>query len=117
MDNTQKFSKNANINWYRCKIDPQVIKELMQCSDFQGFRQVLGHLGLWCLTGTLAYLAFEQITGVNWTWSVPLLLAALFAHGTVGSFIGGTACHEMSHKTPFKTKAINEFFLKVFAFL
>jgi len=43
-------------------------------------------------------------------------MAALFAHGTVGSFLGGTACHELSHKTPFKTKSVNEFFLKVFAF-
>jgi fatty acid desaturase len=68
------------------------------------------------MTGTLAFLAFGQIHRGNWPWTVPLLLAAMFAHGTVGSFMGGTACHELSHKTPFKTKAINEFFLKVFAF-
>jgi len=93
------------------------MSELMRCSDYEGFRQALGHLGLWCVTGTLAYLAFRNVTGANAMWSVPLLLGALFAHGTVGAFLGGTACHELSHKTPFKTKSINDFFLKVFAFL
>ena len=116
MDNPAKFNKDAKINWYRCQVDPQLMSELMQCSDWQGFRQAAGHLGLWCLTGTLAYLAYRQITAANWLWSVPVLLAALFAHGTVGGFLGGTACHELSHKTPFKTKSINELFLKVFAF-
>jgi fatty acid desaturase len=116
MENTAKYRKVAKINWYRCQVDPRVMSGLMQCSDFRGFRQALGHLGLWCATGTLAYLAFSHIHYANWIWSVPLLLAALFAHGTVGSFLGGTACHELSHKTPFKTKSINEFFLKVFAF-
>ena len=117
METTQKFRKDVRINWYRCKVDPKVMTELMQCSDFQGFRQALGHLGLWCATGILAYLAFEHISRFNWMWSVPLLLVALFAHGTVGSFLGGTACHELSHKTPFKTKSINDFFLTIFAFL
>ena len=37
-------------------------------------------------------------------WSVPLLLAALFAHGTVGSFLGGTACHELKPQDPFRDK-------------
>ena len=112
-----KFRKDAKIQWYRCQVDPKVMSELMQCSDYHGFRQALGHLGLWFTTGTLAYMAFRQVTAATWMWSVPLLLAALFAHGTVGSFLGGTACHELSHKTPFKTKSVNEFFLKVFAFL
>ncbi|MEI6083726.1 MAG: fatty acid desaturase [Verrucomicrobiota bacterium] len=117
METTPKLKKDAKINWYRCQVDPAVMSELMQCSNLQGFGQAFGHLGLWCLTGTLAFLAYRQIAPTNWFWSVPLLLAALFAHGTVGAFLGGTACHELSHKTPFKTKSINEFFLKVFAFL
>jgi len=117
METTAKFHKDAPINWYRCKVDPKIMHELMQCSDFQGWRQALGHLGLWGVTGTLAYLAFCQITTANWFWSVPLLLAALFAHGTVGSFLGGMACHELSHKTPFQTKAVNAMFLNIFAFL
>ena len=116
MEYTITYRKDARIQWYRCQVDPKLMTELMRCSDYQGFRQALGHLGLWFVTGTLAYLAFRQITSANWMWSVPVLLAALFVHGTVGSFLGGTACHELSHKTPFKTKSINEFFLVVFAF-
>jgi fatty acid desaturase len=54
---------------------------------------------------------------MNWTWGVPLLLLALFVHGTFSIFFGGTACHELCHKTPFKTAFWNEFFLKVYAFL
>jgi len=114
---TPRFRKPATIKWYRCKVDPQLMSELMQCSDAQGLKQALGHLGLWCITGTLAYLAFRQIHLTNWFWTVPVFYLAIMAHGTVAGFLGGTACHEMSHKTPFKTKALNEFFLKIFAFL
>ena len=110
------FRKDGKVHWYRSKVDPKLMSELMRCSDWQGLRQAVGHLGLWFATGTLAWLAFRQVTAANAYWSVPLLLAALFAHGTVGNFLGGTACHELSHKTPFKTKALNEFFLRVFAF-
>jgi fatty acid desaturase len=116
-DLPETFRKDARINWYRSKVDPKLLAELMECSDWQGYRQALGVLGVWIVTGTVSYLVFRQVTGANWQWSLPLLLAILFAHGTVGSFMGGTACHELSHKTPFKTKAVNEFFLKVFAFL
>jgi fatty acid desaturase len=115
-ENTKKFRKNADINWYRCHVEPQAMKQLTERSDWQGFRQAGGHFALWTTTGMLAYLAFRNITVANWFWSGPVLLAALFVHGTVGSFLGGTACHELGHKTPFKTKAINEFFLKLFAF-
>jgi len=115
MENAPQYRKDAKINWYRSQVDPQVMSELMQCSDWQGFRQAGGHLALWITTGILAYLAFRNISTANWFWSVPVLLAALFAHGTVGSFMGA-AFHELSHKTPFKTKSINEFFLKVYAF-
>ena len=112
-----KFRKDAKIRWYRCEVDPKLMSELMKCSDWQGLKQALGHLGLWVLTGTVAYLNFTNVHWSNWYWSVPLLLASLFVHGTVGSFLGGTACHELGHKTPFKTKAFGEVFLKLFAFL
>lgn len=111
------FRDDAHINWYRTQVDRQVLRTLMKRSDWKGLRQALGHLGLYALTGTLAYLAFLQIHPATWYWSVPLLLVAMFAHGTVGSFTGGTACHELSHKTPFKTTRLNDFFLHIFAFL
>lgn len=117
MDSKPKYHKDRKINWYRCRVDPQLMRELMQTSDWQGFRQALGHLGLFALTGTSAYLAYRHINAGNWPWMVPVLLVALFAHGTVGTFFGGTACHELAHKTPFRSKGWNEFFLRIFAFL
>jgi fatty acid desaturase len=112
-----KYQKDQKINWYRSKVDPKLMSELMQCSDWHGFRQALGHLGLYAITGTLAFFAFRQVTLANWYWSVPVVYAALFAHGTVGGFLGGVAGHELSHKTPFRSKKWNEFFYKVFSFL
>ncbi len=111
------FRDDAHINWHRTKVDPVAMRALIKRSDWQGLRQTLGHLGLFTLTGTLAFLAFSQIRTSNWYWSVPLLLLALFAHGTVGNFTGGTACHELSHKTPFKSPRLNALFLHIFAFL
>ncbi len=116
METNNKFKKSAKIDWYRSDVDKQTMTELMQCSDWHGYKQAVGHLGLWIVTGLVAYLAFRNVSAANWYWSVPLLGAALFVHGTIGSFLGGTACHELSHKTPFRNKSANEFFLKVYAF-
>ena len=117
MNDSQKFLKDRTINWYRSRIDPKIMRELVQRSDFQGFRLTLGHLGLCTTTGTLAYLLFLWMNRDNWLLSLPFLLVALFLHGTFSSFLGGTACHELMHRTPFKTKALNELFLRIFAFL
>merc|ERR1719450_1070851 len=43
-------------------------------------------------------------------------LVALFIHGTMATFFTAPH-HEMCHKTVFKTKWLNEFFLVIFAFL
>ena len=116
METTATFRTDAKIKWHRPHVDEEVMAELLQRSDFQGYRQALGHLALCITTGTLAYLAFLNVSSATWIWSVPLLLAALFAHGTVGGFLGGTACHELGHRTVFKSKAPNEIFLRIFSF-
>jgi len=117
MGDSQEFLKDKTISWYRCKVDPAVMKELTKRSDLQGLSHSLGFLGLCFLTGALAYFVFLRIDGNSWIWSVPLLLVALFFHGTFCHFLGGPPCHELMHRTPFKTKALNEFFLRVFSFL
>lgn len=117
MSDTPKYFKDKTISWYRCKVDPVVLRELTKRSDLMGLRQSLGLLGLCFLTGALTYFVFLRINGDSWIWSIPLLLATLFVHGTFCSFLGGPTCHELMHRTPFKTKAVNEFFLRVFAFL
>jgi len=111
------MNEQIKINWYRCKVDKKVMSELMKTSDLRGFAQVLPQFALFFTTGTLAYLAFANIHATNWTWAVPLLLLALFVHGTLSCFMGGAGpLHELSHKTPFRTKALNEFFLKLYCF-
>lgn len=112
-----KFRTDHKIRWYRCKIDKEVMSELMKRSNLPGFIQVFCQIGLFAFTGALAYMAFLNINVTNLVWSVPLLLVALFAHGTQGPFMGLVAVHELCHRTPFKTKALNEFFLRVYSFI
>ncbi len=112
------MSENTKINWYRCKVDKAVMSELMKSSDWLGLRQCLLQLGLFVLTTALTYAAWLHIDQANWPWMIPVFLVALFIHGTLSSFLGlGGPGHELSHKTPFKSKAMNEFFLKVYGFI
>jgi fatty acid desaturase len=111
------FQRDLKINWYKSPIEAQVLKQLMRTSDIEGFKQAGGHLLLWIITGSLSFFLFTTLHQDNWFYGLPLLLVALFAHGTVGSFFAGTAVHELSHKTVFKTKWINELFLHLYGFL
>ncbi len=112
------MNKPIKIQWYRCKADKRVMSELMKTSNLRGFCQVIPQIALFVATGTAAYLAFLNVHAANWQWTVPLLLAALFVHGTFGSFMGlAGLVHELCHKTPFRSKAWNEFFLKFYSFI
>ena len=104
-----EIRKELRIKWYRCPIDPTVLRELSKPSDLQGFKMALGHLGLWLLTGLLSfYFAIEQL------WLGFLLM--IFLHGTVGTFFSAPH-HELCHGTVFKTKRFNEIFLRIFSTL
>ena len=104
-----EIRKELRIKWYRCPIDPTVLRELSKPSDFQGFRMALGHLWLWLLTGAVSfYFAVEQL------WLGFLL--TIFLHGTVGTFFSAPH-HELCHGTVFKTKRLNEIFLRIFSTL
>ena len=52
------FASDYKITWYRSPIDKAVLAELMQRDDFRGWLQTLSHLGLFLVTGALAYAAF-----------------------------------------------------------
>ena len=104
-----EIRKELRIKWYRCPIDPNILRELSKPSDFQGFKMALGHLGLWLFTGSLSfYFVIEQF------WLGFLL--TIFLHGTVGTFFSAPH-HELCHGTVFKTKRLNEIFLKIFSTL
>ena len=101
--------RNLRIPWYRCPIERETLRDLAEPSDLRGLAQSLGHLGLWVATGLSAYLLFASEI-----WSGFLL--ALFAHGTVASFFTAPR-HELCHTTVFRTRWLNEGFLRIFSLL
>lgn len=117
METETLLQKEIKITWYRSPIDKATMSRLMKKSDARGLVHAGLHLALFAATATLAYLAFRNVTWANWIWSVPLLLLAVFTHGTFTHFMGGVAVHELCHKTAFRTQALNDFFLHVFSFL
>jgi fatty acid desaturase len=102
----QKLQK---IHWYRSPVDRETLAELNQRSDWRGFQQTLGHLGLLVLTGAGAWFANERL---GW----PALLLMLFLHGTIYAFLLN-GFHELCHSTVFRSKFLNTFFLYLFSFL
>lgn len=111
------MTESIKINWYRTKVDRALMSELMRRSDARAFLQAGGQLLVYAVTGGLAWLAASRLNADNWIWLLPLLLLALFVHGTNANFMGGIACHELCHKTPFATQFWNTFFLKIYAFM
>ena len=101
--------KSRRIRWYRCPIEPETLRELATPSDSRGLVQAVGHLATWAATGGLAWHLF---TLEIW-WG---FFAALLLHGTVAAFFTAPH-HELCHTTVFRTKWLNELFLRVFAFL
>ncbi|MEO6760390.1 MAG: fatty acid desaturase [Saprospiraceae bacterium] len=106
---TDGVRKGVSITWYRSPLPPGAMKMLQTRSDIKGAIQTLGCLGLLICTAALALYSFG-----HWPWWITLI--AVFLHGTVGSF-GIDAVHELGHGTVFKTKWLNVFFCRVFAFL
>ena len=111
------FATDTDISWYRSPIDKAVLADLMKRNSFRGWLQTGAHLGLFFTTGVVAYLVFLTVSTANWFLSVPLLLIALFAHGTIGPFMGLIAIHELQHRTVFKSRSLNRFFEQVYAFI
>jgi len=101
-------SQSQVISWYRTPLDPKFMKAIHQRSDWRGAFQAFSYLGLLISTGSLTFYASG-----HWPLGVTLLL--LFLHGTVCAF-RGNAVHELEHGTVFKTKFLNAFFTRLFAF-
>ncbi len=102
--------KNYKVDWYRCPIETDRLKEFTKRSDLKGWLQTLGWIALVAVTGTLTYLFFLEKIWVGFG-------AALFLHGTIYSFNPGLVTHELSHGTVFKTKKLNWFFLRFFSLI
>lgn len=99
------------IKWHRVPVDKKIMSELMKKSDWKGIEQLGKHLLLCLITGALAYYSWY-----HWHWVATVLLIIL--HGTFYNFLGPSAAiHELSHKTTFKTAALNDFALRLCSFI
>ncbi|RKX70779.1 MAG: hypothetical protein DRP60_15435 [Spirochaetes bacterium] len=99
------------INFYKSPIDRELLRKLNKRSNFHGFVQSLGILTLYLTTTALSLYFF---LGKMW---IPMLIAC-YLHAMFTSFLGmESSVHELSHKTPFKTRWINEFFYGLFCLL
>ena len=105
-----RVRETLRVKWYRCPIDHAVLRELMQPSDLQGWIQAGGHLAIFVGTGGLALYLFSQQMWLGFAF-------ALFAHGTSASFFKGIAAHELGHGTVFRTRALNQFFLRLYSLI
>ena len=104
-----EIRRNRRIQWYRCPIEPTRLRELAEPSDSRGLLQAIGHLAIWVATGVAVWRLFTE--GTWWGFCL-----ALFLHGTVAAFFTAPH-HELCHTTVFKTRWLNELFLRVFSFL
>jgi fatty acid desaturase len=106
--------KKQRVAWYRPHVGREDMKSLNQKSDFWGFAQTLGFLGLLALTGSAACLSPLYVPDGWFKW--PLVVLIFFMHGTCWQFLIN-GFHELVHDSVFKTRFLNEFFLRIFSFL
>ena len=97
------------IKWYRTPLDANVLAELNIRSDWKGFVQSAGHLGILILTGGAAWFAVDRLP-----WFA--VIGLLFLHGTSYAFLVN-GCHELCHKTVFKSRTLNVLFRNIYSFL
>ena len=97
------------INWYRSPVTADDLAKLNRRSDWKGFLQSVGHLGLLALTGAAAWYAVGRLPLIG-------VLALLFLHGTFYAFLVN-GFHELCHQTVFQTRWLNILFRNIYSFL
>ena len=102
--------KKIRVNWYRTPIDREDLGELTLRSNYHGWIQAGGHFAVLLITGLLTYLFWNL--EVWWAF-----FTTLFFHGTVSSFLNGSATHELGHGTVFCSRKLNKFFLYFFSLI
>jgi fatty acid desaturase len=102
-------SEHNPIGWYRTPIPRDTLQALNCRSDARGLVQAGGYLAVLCCTG--AATLWSAFSG-HYLLTLPLL----FLHGMCGSF-SINAVHELSHQTVFKSRWLNELFVRIFGFI
>jgi fatty acid desaturase len=106
---SESEQQKLKVKWYRSCVSREQLQVLNRRSDSKGLLQTCGFLGLLTLTGYTAFLAIGRLA-----W--PLVVLLFFFHGICWAFLAN-GFHELVHDSVFKTKYLNEFFLRIFAFL
>lgn len=92
-----------NNDWYLCDIDRKLLRTLSKRSDRQALIWFGGHISLLLALGALVTAAWGG------AWAIPSLLIYSALWGCAAS-----AVHETCHKTPFRSRWLNEFMLWLF---
>ena len=101
--------EQATIGWYRTPLPGETLQALNARSDLKGLLQTGGYLALVCCTGAASlWSAFA-----GYWYLTPFLL---LLHGTCSTF-NINAVHELCHNTVFKSKRLNDFFVRIFGFI
>ena len=100
---------NSTLAWYRSPIERSTLRTLTRKSNFRGFLQTAAHLLLLSGTASAAYLSVGRLP-------VVITLLIIFLHGTFYAFLLN-GFHELCHRTVFRTRFLNELFLRIFSFL
>ncbi|MGL1893066.1 MAG: fatty acid desaturase [Spirochaetaceae bacterium] len=102
---------SETIKFYRIQVKNTILKKLNARSNLRGLIQTLSILLVYLLT-TMVSLYFFIVE--EWIF----MFIALYIHSIFSNFLGEeSSVHELSHKTPFKTKWLNESFYNLFCFL
>jgi fatty acid desaturase len=102
-------AKKTRVKWYRCHLEREELARLNKRSDFLGFAQTLGYLGV--LAGAAGAAIYSS---AHWPWYITALL--VFVNGHFWHFLIN-GFHELVHDSVFKTRWLNRFFLRIFSFL
>jgi fatty acid desaturase len=100
----------TQISWYKSPIEKEVLKELTKRDNFHGLTHIILQLAISVATSFGVWYSYQ-----NWPWWATVI--AVYIHSTFFVFWGlAGAGHELSHKTVFKSKPLNEFFMVITGF-
>ena len=99
----------SSIDFYRTKIDKEVFAGLRKRSDLRGLVQALSLLVIFIFTNLICLYFFLRSAWI-------LMACSMVVHSLFSNFLGMEASvHELSHRTPFRTRWLNEVFYYLFA--
>lgn len=103
------WAANPQIRWYRSPLPMAQLRALSQRRNLRPLLHALGFIAMLSATGAAVVLAERHL---SWPW----LVAALLLHGSLFRTLQHSR-HELSHRTVFRSRLLNEVFLRLFSFL